>query len=147
MVSRILIILCGNIAKSTFEPSRGGRGIILNTSNIIFIFTINNEIRIKGIFNDEAGRTLKPYLTNNPKNKAINKFDAGPAIEIRNSPHLLFFTLYGFHIMGFAHPKVKPKKDVIIGTITEPNISRCFKGFNVNLPCNLGVGSPSNSAV
>jgi hypothetical protein len=132
----------GRIAKRIFDPSSGGSGTILNMANIKFMITIYTEILMKATDNVPAKERII-----SPNKIAINKFEAGPAIEIINSPHFLFDTLYGFHCTGFAQPKVKPANVVISGTIKEPKNSRCLKGFRVSLPCNLGVGSPRISAV
>ncbi len=48
-----------------------------------------------------------------PKNTAMSRFEAGPAREMMSSPHLLFFTLYGFHWTGLAHPNTKPVPEAI----------------------------------
>jgi hypothetical protein len=127
--------------KKTFEPSSGGIGIKLNIANTIFIITTYTTICIK-----EAEKELAPYLRTRPKTVAIRRFEIGPAIEIRSSPHLLFFTLFGFHSTGFAQPKVKPAKEVMTGTTNEPKSSKCFRGLRVRRPWSLGVGSPNNSA-
>ena len=82
-----------------------------------------------------------------PKIKAIKMFDPGPAKAMRNSPIRRCFKLYGLYGTGFAHPKVKPANEVIIGTMMEPTGSMCFSGFKVNLPCNRAVGSPRRSAI
>jgi hypothetical protein len=52
-----------------------------------------------------------------PNTVATNIFEAGPAIDISISPTLLFFTLYGFHSIGFAQPKVKPVNEVKVKLI------------------------------
>jgi hypothetical protein len=132
----------GKSENRTLEPSRGGTGTKLNIASTIFIITIYIEIWAK-----EGEIDPPPNRSTIPKTRAIKRFESGPAIEIRSSPHLLFLTLLGFHSIGRAHPKVNPAKEVIIGMINEPNRSRCFNGFKVSLPCILGVGSPKISAI
>ena len=82
-----------------------------------------------------------------PKTRAIDKFEAGPAKAMRNSPVLLFFKLYGLYGTGFAQPKVKPAKYVISGTTIVPIGSMCFNGFRVRRPCRRAVGSPRRLAM
>ena len=44
-----------------------------------------------------------------PKNSAIRKLDAGPAIATFAAPYFLSFKLYGLNGTGFAHPIINPK--------------------------------------
>ena len=81
------------------------------------------------------------------KNSAMRRLEHGPAAAMRNSPERLFFRLYGLYGTGLAQPKVKPAREVMMGTMIEPMGSICFSGFKVNLPCNLAVGSPNQSAM
>ena len=132
---------CGSNEKKIFDPSRGGTGTRLNTARAIFITTRYVEITRKDRGNAPlANRIIRPKI------RAMRRFEPGPAIEIKNSPTLRFFILYGFHSTGFAHPKVNPAKEVSIGTTIEPNGSICLRGFNVRRPCKRGVGSPKRSA-
>ena len=127
--SLILYRFGGRREKSTFEPSSGGMGMRLKTAKTIFIITIYEEMSINA-----SDTVLPKKRIIKPKIRAIRILANGPAREIMSSPHLLFFTLYGFHCTGLAQPNVNPIREVIIGTIKDPNKSRCFRGLIVSLP-------------
>ena len=103
---------------------------MLNTANIILICVNITSIVVKAPIYPVA-RIIVPLIS------AKIKLDAGPAnaifiISIRGL--LKWRESTG---TGLAHPK--PTKRIM----SEPNISRCAKGFNVNLPAYFAVGSPS----
>ena len=68
--------------------------------------------------------------------KPKNTFISTPATETTRIPYLNFLKLRGFICTGFAQPKPNNKKQI------NPLISKCFKGFIVNLPWIFGVKSP-----
>ena len=80
----------------------------------------------------------------NPKTKATAKLDKGPAKAILAGPHLRSLNRKGLKGTGLAQAKKTRLLIIIskIGKITEPNQSKCFKGFNVSLPAYFAVGSP-----
>ena len=91
-------------------------------------------------------------LIGRPKTKARAKFERGPAKATFASPYFLSRKLKGLIGTGFAQPKIIPlpakiaKIIKIRGRKTEPIISKCFMGFNVNLPASRAVVSPNSKA-
>ncbi len=110
------------------------------------------ETRHAGDENISAGVVMPFIITVNLKTKvkiiANNKFAVGPAIATKTEWSLGFLKLRIFTGTGFAQPNKNGNCVIIInnGRTKVPNGSACFKGFNVNLPNILAVGSPKRSA-
>jgi len=98
-----------------------------------------------------SGRYWFKNLIKIPKNTAMKKLLAGPAKATLKFPHFLSLKLLGFTGTGFVHPNMGPFPPVAInknkGTNTEPNRSKCGKGFKVNLPESFAVGSTKYKAM
>lgn len=129
------LYLRGRIPLNTLEPSKGGTGSKLNTAKAKLYD--NNRINI--------WFAILPYGNKpNFKIKSVKKakiaFDNGPAKDTITIPCLGELKYLGLIGTGFAHP------NFAIHKTNKPNGSRCAIGFNVNLPFNLGVGSPKISA-
>lgn len=78
------------------------------------------------------------------KNTAIAKFAKIPAEATQIVPFFLSRKFSGLYGTGFAQP-IKKGAFVITkikGNMTEPNGSKCFKGFKVSLPAYWAVLSP-----
>src|SRR3989344_6200560 len=73
------------------------------------------------------------------KNARI-KFEAAPATEIRAESLLMLRRLNGSKGVGLPQPTPTIKRARV------PRGSKCEAGFNVSLPANLAVGSPSRHA-
>ena len=132
--------LSGKITPKIFDPSRGGIGIKLNNPrpifinpkykrNFIIIYTIVTELNLYN----------KTYKNND--SIATMKFVKGPANETKAIPSFGFLKNMGVILTGFAYPTLKKTKHI------RPNKSKCFKGFNDNLPSSFAVGSPSQYAI
>lgn len=83
-----------------------------------------------------------------PKKIAIDKFAMMPAEATQSVPLLWSFRLLGLYGTGLAQP-IKNGAWVITnnnGRTIEPNKSRCFIGFKVNLPAYWAVLSPNERA-
>ncbi|MFH1455013.1 MAG: hypothetical protein ABIF22_01690 [bacterium] len=142
----LCFVCTGKNAKSIFDPSSGGIGIKLKTARLTFIRTTKLNILIRGI--EEKLKCNNPLIIR-PKIIATRRFDAGPAIDIRGSATFLFFKLCGLYGTGLAQPIIKPACVIARarGKITEPNQSRCLRGFRVSLPSYCAVLSPKQRAV
>ena len=75
----------GKRAKSTFDPSSGGIGIILNTANTTLITVIAKKISTNADENDKTPEKR----TSNPNTSARRMFETGPASATIASPHRL----------------------------------------------------------
>ena len=85
-------------------------------------------------------KTIEAILNKQKPIKAKTKLEIGPiraTIAISLLGLLKLLVLIG---TGLAHPKP------IVSIAITPIGSRCFKGFNVSLPCCSAVLSPSNLA-
>ena len=68
------------------------------------------------------------------------KLEAGPAAATRAISRFGLRNAAGFTITGFAHPN--PRN----ANAAKPNMSMCFKGFNVSRPWRRAVSSPKRYA-
>ncbi len=112
-----------------FPPSNGWIGTRLKTARLTFR-------TIKGTRSGEA-----VSLKSNEKTLARRIFEIGPATEMRAASLRGFSRLYGSNCTGFPQPKLATM------SMSVPMGSRWASGFRVSLPCSLGVGSPSLSAI
>ena len=132
----------GRRLKRICEPSKGGTGIKLNIAKRTLMKTIPANIEARaGDWPAMSGKNRKIK----PKNKAINKFEPGPAKETFKSPHFWSLKLKGLTGTGLAQPK---RKGLLVitnskGTRMEPIGSMWLMGFSVRRPAFLAVVSPS----
>lgn len=85
-----------------------------------------------------------------PKIKATIKLAKGPAAPTIAMPYFLLLKAFGLMGTGLADAIKKRPPDKTYnknGIKIVPNNSICARGFNVNRPINLAVGSPKRSAV
>ena len=137
----------GNNAIKIFDPSNGGNGIKLNTPNPTFIIMQYFKICANANPTWFVNANTVPYLIYNPNiienTNANMKFIIGPANDTNAFPFfidIVLLKLFGFISTGLPHPNPDTNNNIV------PYKSKCFKGFNVNLPCLLGVSSPNFSA-
>lgn len=100
---------------------------------------------LKKLVKELGGKTL----IIKPKIRATIKFAKGPAAATLRVPHFWSLKLKGFIGTGLAQPTTKGLFKITKnkGKIIVPKESICLRGFNVNRPINLAVGSPKRSAV
>jgi len=115
----------------------------LKIAKIIFIQTVKANIKNNPgaeINNDEGINRIS-----NPKISATIILEAGPETATFKGPHFWSLKLYGFIGTGFAQPIKNwlPLRNKRSGRITEPNGSKCFRGFKVRRPAYFAVGSPN----
>lgn len=146
----------GRSANNTFEPSSGGIGTKLNTASTRFIKTISEKISMKFCAMSEFPPNANVSRMSTPNTSATTILESGPAAPTNAGPQSLrvpkrtngFRKLYGLYGTGFAQPIKNGEfaSAKSIGKITEPNGSKCFRGFSVRRPKCFAVGSPKARA-
>ncbi|SVC05880.1 uncharacterized protein METZ01_LOCUS258734, partial [marine metagenome] len=124
-------IVVGNIPIAIFEPSKGNRGIRLNTAKIILKNTIQpTRSAINPSSPSKPTRRAGDCQGNNPIRIGIENttaaimLDTGPAAATTDIPALGPFLKYnGFTGTGLPHPKPTAK------IITVPSGSKCLIGL------------------
>jgi hypothetical protein len=125
--------LLGKNPKTILLPSRGPSGIKLKNPNI-------KLYKIKKYKNTENTSPMGKILKIKANSTANNKFDTGPAKDIKAASLFGFFRLKGLKGTGLPHPNpINTRSNVPIG-------SKWAFGFRVKRPMSLAVLSPSLSA-
>lgn len=141
----ITSVLNVKIAKSSFEPSSGGKGMRLKnakrTFQKIMIIRMAKNIEPKDpetaaeICPHDAALTpiimaaftatgMEIIFATIAATSAIEMLAPGPPIATARGPHFWFLRLYGLYGTGFAHPNANPDIiNIAIGTMIDPQIS------------------------
>ena len=98
------------MGKNTFEPSRGGIGIKLNTASpMLYCIKTTTKIRIYSAKGKVRGKKLKSFKITIPK-KAARRFDKGPAKATIAIPFFGFFKLFSDGVISSSHNRFSPAK-------------------------------------
>lgn len=132
-------------------PSSGGIGIKLNTAKTVLINTLNPSILSKSIrmglknVSRQRGIERMSPRKRRPVTMTSIKLAKTPAADTSSVSLGWLRRLLKFTGTGLAQPKITGEPVIISsrGKISDPVISRCFMGFNVNLPASLAVWSPN----
>src|SRR6266566_8670043 len=125
-------------ASRSFEPSRGGTGIILKIA----------RNRLRRAADTHRALTVSPECAATPSSTmAKSTLLAGPAIATSAKPFNPQRSLFGFVFTGLPQPmNPAPESDMISGSITVPSQSTWASGFSVTRPSRAGVSSPRRVA-
>src|SRR5690606_15589769 len=124
---------------STFEPSRGGSGSMLNTASQMLSWTDTCK-NIQVARKAPGGTMFRMNGARRASAKASAMLDNGPASATHIMSRRGFLNRAGFTMTGLAQPKEKKN------SISVPTGSRWARGFSVRRPSNLGPGSPRRTA-